>query len=504
MSSWSSQWVVWTVAVALVLGFSVVTLRGMEAKERPLALLSALFFFLVLCGYFFLRPVRDAMGVSRGMGDLRWLFVATSAASLVVVLAFGGVVARTNRRRFIPYWYLFVTACLVGFAGLLIWDAATGGGLIGTDAETALARGIGYSFYVWLSVVNLFMTSVFWAFMVDIFSFDQGKRLFAFIGAGGTLGSIAGSWLTGLASQSAGESPYLPAGLMLTSCAFYVCAVLVMLTIDRRTTRPQPTPTAASPTPAAGSPAPAAASSTPTAASPTSAASSPTPSGDGRSARAATGGSFWEGAKIVATSPYMLGIGLWVVFMAVSNTMIYFAEANLILNATDTFSQRVDSFAYFNFVAQSATLLLQVFVTARLIKRLGIGWTLSILALVTAVGFVGLALWPVLGVMLVFDAVHRATRYAVSRPARETLFSVVSSKAKYKAKPVVDVFLYRGGDAAGAGIDGLLAVFGLGVAALAMTAAPLAGFWIALSVGLAGAQAKKATREAASAQVRAG
>lgn len=483
MSSWSSQWVVWTVAVALVLGFSVVTLRGMEAKERPLALLSALFFFLVLCGYFFLRPVRDAMGVSRGMGDLRWLFVATSAASLVVVLAFGGVVARTNRRRFIPYWYLFVTACLVGFAGLLIWDAATGGGLIGTDAETALARGIGYSFYVWLSVVNLFMTSVFWAFMVDVFSFDQGKRLFAFIGAGGTLGSIAGSWLTGLASQSAGESPYLPAGLMLTSCAFYVCAVLVMLTIDRRTTRPQPVPTAASPTPAAASPA---------------------LTGGGRRSRAATGGSSWEGAKIVATSPYMLGIGLWVVFMAVSNTMIYFAEANLILNATDTFSQRVDSFAYFNFVAQSATLLLQVFVTARLIKRLGIGWTLSILALVTAVGFVGLALWPVLGVMLVFDAVHRATRYAVSRPARETLFSVVSSKAKYKAKPVVDVFLYRGGDAAGAGIDGLLAVFGLGVAALAMTAAPLAGFWIALSVGLAGAQAKKATKEAASAQVRAG
>lgn len=483
MSSWSGQWVVWTVAVALVLGFSVVTLRGMEAKERPLALLSALFFFLVLCGYFFLRPVRDAMGVSRGMGDLRWLFVATSAASLVVVLAFGGVVARTNRRRFIPYWYLFVTACLVGFAGLLIRDAATGGGLIGTDAETGLARGVGYSFYVWLSVVNLFMTSIFWAFMVDVFSFDQGKRLFAFIGAGGTLGSIAGSWLTGLASQSAGESAYLPAGLMLTSCAFYVCAVLVMLVIDRRTTRPQPVPTAASPT---------------------SAASSPTPSGDGRSARAATGGSFWEGAKIVATSPYMLGIGLWVVFMAVSNTMIYFAEANLILNATDTFSQRVDSFAYFNFVAQSATLLLQVFVTARLIRRLGIGWTLSILALVTAVGFVGLALWPVLGVMLVFDAVHRATRYAVSRPARETLFSVVSSKAKYKAKPVVDVFLYRGGDAAGAGIDGLLAVFGLGVAALAMTAAPLAGFWIALSVGLAGAQAKKATREAASAQVRAG
>lgn len=471
MSTWFGQSAAWFAAVATVVGFGTVALRGMEAKERPMALLSALFFFLVLGGYFFLRPLRDAMGVSRGMGDLRWLFVATSAASLVVVLVFGGVVARTNRRRFIPIWYGFVTTCLVGFAGLLFWDAAAGGGVIGTDAETGLARGIGYTFYVWLSVVNLFMTSVFWAFMVDIFSLNQGRRLFAFVGSGGTLGSIVGSWLTGLASQSAGESPYLPGTLMLVACAFYVCAVLVMLAIDRLTTREE-----SDQRPEATSPSVAEAEAT---------SRVPQP-------RAATGGSFWEGAKMVATSPYMLGIGLWVVFMAISNTMIYFAEANLILHETDTFSQRVDSFAYFNFVAQSATLLLQVFVTARMIKWLGIGWTLSILALVTAVGFASLALWPLLGVMLVFDAVHRATRYAVSRPARETLFSVVTLREKYKAKPLVDVFLYRGGDVAGAGIDGLLAAFGLGVAALAMTAAPLAGFWIALSAGLAAAQAKKA------------
>ena len=484
MSAWFGQSAVWFAAVATVLGFGAVALRGMEAKERPLALLSALFFFLVLGGYFFLRPLRDAMGVSRGMGDLRWLFVATSVASLVVVLAFGGVVARTDRRRFIPIWYGFVTTCLLGFAGLLFWDAAAGGGVIGTDAETGLARGIGYTFYVWLSVVNLFMTSVFWAFMVDVFNFDQGKRLFAFIGAGGTLGSIAGSWLTGLASQSAGDSPYLPGSLMLVSCALYVCAVLVMLAIDRMTTRGEDLPATEADSQQATAAEAAVEAETADRAPKFRAAKSHT----------AIGGSFWEGAKMVATSPYMLGIGLWVVFMAISNTMIYFAEANLILYNTDTFSQRVDSFAYFNFVAQSATLLLQVFVTARVIKWLGIGWTLSILAVVTAVGFASLAVWPLLGVMLVLDAVHRATRYAVSRPARETLFSVVTSREKYKAKPLVDVFLYRGGDVAGAGIDGLLAAFGLGVAALAMTAAPLAGFWIALSVGLATAQAKKAAR----------
>lgn len=460
-SSTVSTLALWVAAAGSILGLGWATLKRMEPQERPLALLSALFFFLVLCGYFFLRPVRDAMGVARGMGDLRWLFGVTSAASLLVVLAFGGVVARTNRRRFIPAWYGFVIVCLLGFAALLIGDAAAGGGLIGTDTETALARGVGYTYYVWLSVANLFMTSVFWSFMVDIFEFGQGKRIFAFVGAGGTLGSITGSWAAGQIS-GATDSAYLPAGFMLAACVLFAGAVAVMLLLDRMAP-PRRTPT--------------------------------TGGSDESGGDARIGGTFWEGAKTVATSPYMLGIGLWVVFLAVSNTLIYFAQANLISQAADTFSERVENFAYFDFLAQSATLLVQVFVTARLLKWLGVGWTLAIVAVVTLIGFAVLALWPVLGVLAIFQAVHRATRHAVSRPARETLFSVVTEREKYKAKPVVDVFLYRGGDVAGMGIDGLFAVLGLGVAAVAMATAPLAGFWIALSAGLAAAQARKAAEE---------
>ncbi|NNF28701.1 MAG: MFS transporter, partial [Gemmatimonadetes bacterium] len=186
----------------------------MRRGELPLALLSALFFFLILCGYFFLRPVREAMGVSGGMGQLRWLFIVTSIVSLIFVLAFGGVVARTNRRKFIPIAYLFVIVCLILFSGLLIWDAAAGGGVIGSDAETSLARWVAYTFFVWLSVINLFSTSVFWSFMVDIFDVDQGKRMFAFIGIGGTLGALVGGWATSWVGGRT-ESVYLPAGLML-------------------------------------------------------------------------------------------------------------------------------------------------------------------------------------------------------------------------------------------------------------------------------------------------
>ncbi len=446
---------------------------NMKRGELPLAAMSALFFFVILCGYFFLRPVREAMGVARGMDELRWLFAINCFASLGAVLAFGGVVARTNRRRFIPVAYLFVIVCLIGFAALLIQDVRSGGGLIGTDAQTALSRGVGYSFYIWLTVINLFTTSVFWAFMVDIFNVDQGKRMFAFIGIGGTLGAICGSWWTTVISNWT-ESPYLPAGLMLIGAAFFAVAIAVMLILERMAVQSD-----ASAMEAIGS---------------GTAGDGPGDGeGEGRTGGGddAIGGTFWDGARAVATSPYLLGVGLWVVFMAVSNTLIYFTQANIILGDSDTFSQLLGNFAQFDNLAQIATLITQIFITTHVIRKLGVGWTLAILPLVTLAGFAVLAVWPVYGVMLIFQAVHRATRYAISRPSRETLFSVVTPSEKYKAKPVVDVFLYRGGDLAGAGIDGAFALLGLTLVWVAVSTGPLAAMWIVLSMGLGRAQARK-------------
>ncbi len=461
-------------------------LVNMKRGEFPLAVMSALFFFLVLCGYFFLRPVREAMGVARGMDELRWLFVVTSVTALVAVLIFGGVVARMNRRRFIPVAYLFVVACLIGFAALLIADVRSGGGLIGTDAQTGVSVAVGRTFYVWLTVINLFTTSVFWAFMVDIFDVHQGKRLFAFVGIGGTLGALVGGWLANLVSNLT-DSPYLPAGLMLTGAGCFCLAVAVMLSLDRMAVRSGASSLGAAARHSAGG---AAAGGTPE-----SGASGGGPDSDEGDARAGSrgeiGGSFWEGAWAVVTSPYLLGVGLWVVFMAVSNTMIYFTQANIILNESDTFSQLVASFALFDAGAQLATLVTQLFITTHLIRKVGVGWTLAILPLVTLAGFLVLAVWPVYGVMLIFQALHRATRYAISRPSRETLFSVVTPSEKYKAKPVVDVFLYRFGDAAGAGIDGLFAVLGLTLAWVAMSTAPLAAMWIVLSIGMGRAQSRR-------------
>ncbi len=429
--------------------------------ELPLAVLSALFYFCVLCGYFFLRPVREAMGVSRGMDDLRWLFVGTSIASLVLVLLFGEVVSKLDRRRFIPIGYLFVIACLFGFSGLLVADALAGGGIVGTDAGTSFALTVGYTFFIWISVINLFVNSLFWAFMVDIFDVDQGKRMFAFIGIGGTLGAIVGGWATNYVSGLT-ESVFLAPSLMMTGAALFGCAIVAMLTLDRH------------------------------------ALSSEHSRHSDFVANAAKGieqreigGNFWDGATAVVSSPYMLGIAAWFVLMAIANTIIYFAQANVILDNTDTFSQRVGSFAQFDMLAQIATLLTQMFITTRIIKRLGVGWTLTLLPLVAAVGFGVLAIWPLYGVMALFQAIYRATRYAVSRPARETLFSVVSPAEKYKAKPFIDVFLYRGGDVAGAAIDGAMRAIGLTLVGVAAATVPLAAVWGGLCLALGRAQQKR-------------
>lgn len=425
--------------------------------ELPLASLGALAYFFVLAGYGFLRPVREAFGVSRGMDELRVLFAITSVASLVFVLAFGGAISRMDRRRVVPLAYGIVIVCLVGFAGLLVADGLAGGALVGSGTESATATGVAWTFYVWLSVVNLFVNSVLWGFLADVFDVEQGKRTFAFIGIGGTLGALAGSSATSFLGSTY-EGWLLPVGLMGCAAVLFAAAIAVVSRLDQSSVRS---------------------------------------SASGLSRRAGLGelrplgGGTWDGLTQVFRSPYLLGIGGWVVLMAVANTLIYFAQAQIVSESSNTLANRIADFAQLDWLAQAATLLTQVFVTSRLIRRLGVGWTLALLPVFTMAGFAVLAVWPVLAVMAIFQALHRAARYAVARPARETLFSVVPQAEKYKAKPVVDVFLYRGGDLAGMGLSKALAWAGLGMGALAVAALPLAAAWGALSVALGRAQTRR-------------
>lgn len=402
-----------------------------------------LYFFLVLFGYFLLRPVREAMGVQRSMDDLRWLFMATCAVSLVVALGFGGLVARLDRARFIGVGHVLVAGCIGGFVAAR-W--------VVDDAQRV---GVGYAFYVWLSVVNLFLTSVFWAFMADIWRLEQGKRVFPVIAVGGTLGALLGSSFVWWLAERIGVD-----GQMGLAAGCFVLALPLVRMLDRSNRAAR--------------------------------------SGHGSGA-VRVGGDWWAGLVLLARSPYLLGTGLYVVCMTISSTLLYFTRAELVVDAADELEGRVSMFAQMDAWTQGATLFVQLFVTGRMMRHLGVGVTLAVLPLVTAAGFGVLAWverqpgvegWQVFGAVAGFSAVHSATRYAVARPSRETLFSVVDDEEKYKAKPVIDLFLYRGGDVAGAWMTGLAA----GLWGMFMLALPLAAVWGGLCVVLAAAQRGRAGR----------
>ncbi|MEZ6318602.1 MAG: Npt1/Npt2 family nucleotide transporter [Phycisphaerales bacterium] len=429
-------------------GTPVGRLLSVRPGEWGGLLLSGVFFFLLLFGYFLLRPVREAMGVQRSMTDLRWLFVVTCVVSLAVTLAFGDVVRRMDRRRFIAVAYRAVIACLLVFIALRVG--------FGDEVK----RWAGYAFYVWLSVVNLFMVSVFWAFMADVWRLDQGKRLYAAIGVGGTLGALAGSSFAWQMAEAVGA----PVQMALAAVLFEG-AVWVMRALDRRSTRRAR-------------------------------------EGLIGHERHALGGSWWEGAGELARSPYLLGVGAYIVLIAVSSTLLYFTQAHVVVDAADELRERISLFGQLDVWTQVATLLVQLFVTGHLMRRAGVGVTLGVLPVVTVVGFGVLALvagradapaWQTFAVFAAFNAAHRATRYAVARPARETLFNVVPESEKYKAKPIVDVFLFRGGDVAGIGVEKALAGAGLALGGMALAAAPVGVLWIVLSLWLAGRQRAQAS-----------
>ena len=404
------------------------------------------FFFCILLGYFMIRPVREAMGVERGLDALRWLFYLTAGISLLVAMLFGGIVHRLDRRRFISVGFLAVIACLVVFAML----RAT----FGDDIRVYTGR----VFYVWLSVINLFLTSVFWAFMADVWSTNAAKRLFPPIAVGGTLGAIAGSSVPWWLGQHLGDS-----GLMLLAAGIFAAGLVLMRFIDRRAPRKDAVPQAIK--------------------------------------RPAITAGLADGIRLVATSPYLLGIGAYIGLMAVSSTVIYFTQLRLVTDAADELERRISIFGMLDMITQVCTLLVQLFLTGRLIRWIGVGGTLAILPVVTVGGFAAMEWvsaspdaqpWMVFGAFAVFQALHRASRYAVARPARETLFSGLTRDETYKAKTVVDLFVYRGGDVAGARVEHMLTgAAAISFGGVALAAAPVAALWLGLGLWLGFAQSRR-------------
>lgn len=421
-------------------------LFNVRRDERIPVLAAAAFFFCVLTALMVLRPAREALGMQRGIEAVRWLFMGTAVVTLAVNPVFGLLVSHFRRLQFIAATYLFFALSLVGFYLLM------------TAAPAAVGVTSGQVFYVWFSVFNLFITMLFWALMADRFSLEQSKRFFPLIAVGGTSGAIFGPWLAAMLAQSLGT----PA-LLLVSAGFLALALGAAWAVTR--TQPH----------------------RPDAAGPMDPEAAPVVS-----EQTIIGGSAWEGFHAVLRSRYLIGIAGYALILAVIATFIYFTRLQMVAALGDDVDLRTAWFARIDLLTQAATLLLQALVTGRLMRRLGVPLTLALLPMTVVLGFIGLALVASLAALIAFEACFRAVQRAVMRPARETLYTVVSREEKYKAKAFIDTFIYRGGDVVGAQAEGLLGRLGWGLVALASVAVPLAVAWAVLGVWLGRTQRRLA------------
>ena len=419
-------------AVQRLLGWAVPA----TPQERAAALWSFAYFFALLAGYYVLRPLRDQMGIAGGVKNLPWLFTATFVTLIVVQPIYGALVAKLPRSRFIPIVYHFFVANLA-----LFWLLLTLG-----IAPLIVAR----VFFVWLSVFSLFAVAVFWSFMADLFSAEQGKRLFGFIGAGGTAGGLLGPLITiGL------TVPLGTVNLLIAAAVLLELAVFCAYRLERAAT-----------------------------------------GGAGQSGAHAeprrVGGSAFAALPELIRSPYLLGVGLWVSLLSFCATVVYLEQANIISAAVHDRESQTRLFASIDLAVNLLSLATQVFITSQVLRRFGTGAAAAALPAVYVVGFAALFLVPTLAVVVTLQVVQRWMNFAVANPARQIFFTVVGRGEKYKAKNLIDVVIYRGSDALYGWVFDTLQALGLKLGAIALCALPVAAVWLILSAALGRAQERHA------------
>ncbi len=350
-----------------------------QPGEAPALAWSFAYFFLVLCSYYLLRPVRDTVGVALGREELQRLFVLTFVVMLAIVPVFGWLSATLPRARLLPVVYAFFALNLVGFSFHL---------------PPAV-------FFVWLSVFNLFVVSVFWSFMADLFTPTQAARLYGTIAAGGSCGAIAGPLI-------AAESPLDASGLLLLAAALLAGVVLCIAMLARW----------ARPPARAGDPPP----------------------------EAPLGGSILAGMRAALSSPFLLAICGYLFCYTALSTALYFQQVVIVREALPDPQEQTRFFARVDLTVNSLTLAIQILAFARLSALIGPIGLLVLMPLVSVAGFVWLGATPTLTALVVFGVTRRVGEFAISKPAREALFTVVPREQRYKAKNFIDTVIYRGGD----------------------------------------------------------
>ncbi len=428
---------------------------GARPGEGAVLVWATTYYFLVLCAYYVIRPIRDDMGAASGAENLAWLFTGTMVGMLLVHPLYTSLVSKLRRKQFIAWTYRFFILNLIAF---FVAFRVT---------EPSQAIWIGRVFFIWTSIFNLFVVSVFWSLLTDVFRPGQGKRLFGVVAVGGTVGAMLGATITTALVGVMG-----PLNLMLVSAFIIELAVRASHVLDRAEVGMREVEAGA-----------AAATEVADAAREGRAVVAPTASAD--ASGAVIGGGMMDGIKHILSSPYLLGIASLILFYTISSTFLYFQQVDIVARVFgDDRAARTRVFGSMDIAVNALTLLAQLFLTGRFIKWLGIGAALAFLPLVTLIGFGVMGFAPALAVLVAFQTVRRAGNFAIQRPAREALFTVLNRSDKYKAKNFSDTFVYRLGDQVGAWSYTLMGVFGLGLSGLAFTMVPLSIAWLVLTLWL--------------------
>lgn len=393
-----------------------------DARELPVVIAALVLLFAVFCGYFAVRPVRETVGTILGRERVQNLFVVTWITSIGVVMLYATLVARVRRSILLPAIYGVVALLFIVI-----------GAMLHADPHNSAASAV---FYVTISVLNLFIVSVFWSFMLEILSKEQTQRLFGVIAVGGTAGALVGPVLTDRLVRHIGNS-----GVLYMGAALFVLAIVCQTSLMRqRAALPTATSTAAEDRPVG--------------------AANP-----------------FSGMMLVLRSRYLLGIALFMVLLSAVTTFLYLDQLDIVKRTFSDLAHRTQIFSRIDYTVQSLTIALQFFLTGRVAKRFGVGTLLTVVPALMVAGFLGLAVAGSFAALVVVMIVRRVGEYAFVRPGREMLYSVVDTETKYQAKSFNDVPVYRGGDALAAQLQGLLQHQGFSAPALAGLGAVLAALW---------------------------
>jgi AAA family ATP:ADP antiporter len=405
---------------------SITNIQGHEIRA---VVGSFVFVVVLMSAYYILRPVRDAMASDWTDAEVSWLWTLNFFISTAVVALYGALVSRFRLQLLVPSIYAIFALTFIAFYIL---------------ASTIVDRTVvEKSFYVWVSVFSLFHISVFWSFMSDLFSKEQAGRLFGIIAAGASVGGLIGPSIPSLFSASLGTD-----NLMLLASAMLLVPIPIIFYLQSLKSSDLHSEGLAVQPP-----------------------------------KVRIGGHPFAGFRLFFSNPYLLGIGVFIFLYTGVSSFVYFELKNLLSELSRT--ERTAVWARMDLAVNTLSIAVGMFVTGRIVGKFGMPVTIALVPVLISIGLVILAVSPFLGVVVALQVIRRAGNYGVTRPAREILFTRVDTETRFKAKPVIDIVAYRGGDMLMAWLfTGLTQGLGLGLAAVAAVGAGIAALWSIVGIYL--------------------